>query len=343
MAIKRSLAGSPESSTSPEALVEAAFAKLSDPDVTDEALRLFPDGLGVLELELDSGAGARVSLKLTARRAESTSTISSETEDVRILLDGDVEALFNAEGHHVIALIAQSDLQKRSPMTIKKLEAVLAKGGRDLLTAATFPDDIRSQHPETKPFHFVDIPFEDGGVATPPLPPPPHVISKIAEFTATLKQGGSAQNVADAASWLIHLFGDIHQPLHCIEHVSTLHPAGDRGGNSFLIKGSPRNLHSLWDSSVDFRNQPEQSTADSIIQEHSRTDLAADLQITDPEKWARASFALAKKFAYGPLHENPKSPPKPSAAYLKKAEEIGRRQAALAGYRLADRLKQLFT
>jgi len=59
------------------------------------------------------------------------------------------------------------------------------------------------------------------------------------------------------------------------------------------------------------------------------------------EKWARASFALAKTVAYAPLHENPSNPPMPTAAYLKNAEKTGRRQAALAGYRLANRLKDI--
>jgi hypothetical protein len=227
---------------------------------------------------------------------------------------------------------------------MKKVQKILDDGGRSLLEAATFPDDIRRTHPETKPFHFVDIEFEDGGPVTPPLPPAPHVISKIAEFTKALdpKRKGSAQDKVDALSWLIHLFGDVHQPLHCIDHISTLHPAGDRGGNSFLLKGGVRNLHSLWDSSVNFTNQDEQTLAPSIMQEHSRQALANDLQVTDVERWARASFELARKFAYGPLHENPAAPPKPSVAYLKKAEEIGRQQAALAGYRLSDRLQQIF-
>ena len=64
--------------------------------------------------------------------------------------------------------------------------------------------------------------------------------------------------------------------------------------------------------------------------------------MTDTEKWARSSFALAKVSAYGPLTENASKPPKPTKAYLIKMEGIGQKQAALAGYRLADRMIQLF-
>jgi len=304
----------------------------------EEASRLFPNGLSSLELEIGSGAEGRVSLRLSGANVESAASASA---DATILLEGDVEALFNAEGHHIVALITQEDLNQHFPATMRKVQKILDDGGRDLLSAATFPDDIRQSHPETKPFHFIDIPFEDGGPVNPPLPPAPHVISKIAEFFKVVKNGANAQQKVDALSWLIHLVGDIHQPLHCIEHISALHKAGDRGGNSFLLKGKPNNLHSLWDSSVSFTQHEGKELALDIIREHPRTALATDLKVTDVEKWARASFDLAKKFAYAPLHENPASPPKPSATYMKNAEKTGRRQAALAGYRLSNRLREI--
>jgi hypothetical protein len=176
----------------------------------------------------------------------------------------------------------------------------------------------------------------------PALPDPPHVISKIADNTKFLTNGGgTAQEKVDALSWVIHLIGDIHQPLHCIDHISELHPGGDRGGNSFQLRGKARNLHSLWDSSVDFSNADEEELAPSIMQEHTRAVLAPDLAVADVEAWARKSFELAKKFAYN-LVEDSANPPTPTAAYLATANKIGRRQAALAGYRLSDRLKEIF-
>lgn len=54
-------------------------------------------------------------------------------------------------------------------------------------------------------------------------------------------------------SWLIHLVGDINQPLHCAALINSVYPApeSDRGGNLFFVKASrtsaPQKLHSLWD------------------------------------------------------------------------------------------------
>jgi len=323
--------------------IEKAIEQVQRLGSSQETSQLFPNGLKSLELDLVASDGTRVSLKLASNDSSSTEVTAPGT-DSPIFVGKDVQATFNAEGHHVVALIARADLQQRLPATMAKVQKILDNGGRDLLAAATFPDDIRSSHPETKPFHFIDIEFETGGPAIPPLPPAPTVISKIADFTAAIKRGGTPKDLIDPLSWLIHLVGDIHQPLHCITHISSLHPRpdGDRGGNSFALRGHARNLHSLWDSSVSFTAESEDQIASDILQEHTRTELAADLRETDTEQWARSSFNLAKQFAYAPLHENPSSPPKPTAQYLANTLKVGRRQAALAGYRLADRLQEVF-
>jgi hypothetical protein len=66
----------------------------------------------------------------------------------------------------------------------------------------------------------------------------------------------------------------------------------------------------------------------------------ADLQITSRTTWARVAHNLARTHAYA-LRENPQNPPRPSAAYVRNMEKVGRRQAALGGYRLADHLIQI--
>ena len=48
-------------------------------------------------------------------------------------------------------------------------------------------------------------------------------------------------------TWLFHVLGDIHQPLHSTNLFSQkLFPTGDRGGNSIRTQRR-ENLHSLWD------------------------------------------------------------------------------------------------
>jgi hypothetical protein len=51
-------------------------------------------------------------------------------------------------------------------------------------------------------------------------------------------------------SWILHLIGDLHQPLHTTAlFTSRAFPNGDRGGNNLSVD-SRTNLHSLWDGAL---------------------------------------------------------------------------------------------
>ena len=54
---------------------------------------------------------------------------------------------------------------------------------------------------------------------------------------------------ARALRYLLHLVGDIHQPLYCATRCTQALSQGDRGGNDFKVKGED-NLHSCWDGGV---------------------------------------------------------------------------------------------
>lgn len=59
------------------------------------------------------------------------------------------------------------------------------------------------------------------------------------------------------ARYLVHLVGDIHQPLHSVSLFNHTFPNGDRGGNLLKLKilnGTTENLHSFWDAGA-FRLQ----------------------------------------------------------------------------------------
>ncbi len=54
---------------------------------------------------------------------------------------------------------------------------------------------------------------------------------------------------AVALCWVLHLMGDIHQPLHTGSLFSAnLFASGDRGGNAIAIEDS--NLHAVWDQAM---------------------------------------------------------------------------------------------
>lgn len=51
---------------------------------------------------------------------------------------------------------------------------------------------------------------------------------------------------------LIHLIGDIHQPLHAIARIDPKKLTNDAGGNDFIIKykGTSMPLHAFWDDTL---------------------------------------------------------------------------------------------
>lgn len=66
--------------------------------------------------------------------------------------------------------------------------------------------------------------------------------------------------------------------------------------------------------------------------------MKTDLQIKDPWEMAKKGYEIGVNFGYKGIKENEV----PSAEYLNTRAEICRKYIALAGYRLADMLKDIY-
>ncbi len=159
---------------------------------------------------------------------------------------------------------------------------------------------------------------------------------------------------AIAIAWLMHLAGDIHQPLHTSGRVTDLEPKGDQGANLFLLtpQGTPRadqlNLHWFWDSIVG-RNFPLQgescgrdyieSTANKMMKKYPFADFRGRLELGQYTQWETETFAFNNTDVYTP---DLKRFEMPSAQYRKNAYRVAEQQLALAGYRLGETLNSIF-
>ncbi|MEQ8423339.1 MAG: S1/P1 nuclease, partial [Cyclobacteriaceae bacterium] len=88
---------------------------------------------------------------------------------------------------------------------------------------------------------------------------------------------------------LIHLVGDIHQPLH----VGT---GEDKGGNEVKVKwfGKATNLHGVWDSDmIDETKLSFTELAESV--DHLKKDKVNKLQRSSVLDWANESMQLRKQ------------------------------------------------
>lgn len=145
-------------------------------------------------------------------------------------------------GHRVVGLIAEQHLSKK---TLKKVNAVL--GTETLAEVSTFMDFIKSdrKYRHMNPWHYCTIPdgktYEEAGT-----PEEGDVIVTIERLISELKSKNfSDEDEAFALKMLVHLVGDIHQPLH-------VGNGEDRGGNDVKLEYFFRssNLHRVWDSGI---------------------------------------------------------------------------------------------
>lgn len=242
--------------------------------------------------------------------------------------------------------------------------------------AAIWPDVVKSGTAERRAFnrpgwHYVNVPhylttedrdeFEDSvDVNLEDAPPADefddsgmNVVQAISNSLRIL-HGDDHDDSQKAVHicWLLHLIGDLHQPLHATALFSRgLFPHGDRGGNA--VKTQPlRNLHAAWDgafgSSTSFTN-----CRNLAIQLVNRQDFDSLRQLalaTNAAKdWRDQSFDVAKQHAYShevilQLEEREQdgdidhNPVQLSDDYLRSRRAVADRLAVLAGVRCASAL-----
>jgi hypothetical protein len=261
------------------------------------------------------------------------------------------------EGHEVIGLIAEHYL---TPAVRVRVAALLAGDdtglvARDIASESTWADKYRDSDRDagqarylgTRNWHFVDLEIDgpDLGSAcggrrglpsgTPASQGPAEdcVVDKIDQFIAELENPRTAGDERRLAlEFLLHLVGDVHQPLHASDDH-------DQGGNrkrarAYGIRAD--NLHHDWDVEFVRRlGRDERDVADGLIARIGAADIARWSRGT-PADWAEESYGVAKAHAYGLL------PPAGdgsryflSDAYVADATRVTAEQLSKAGVRLA--------
>ena len=187
--------------------------------------------------------------------------------------------------------------------------------------------------------------FEEGGVAIP----------RLVEFDAVMRDpAASNADKAVAIAWILHLTGDLHQPLHTSARVTDSEPKGDQGANLVLLtpEGTPRdkqvNLHWFWDSIVgrnitfeDGMCEREyiEMAAKKMIKAHPFQSMQAKLNLQKFEDWRNESFAYNNTIVFSPDLKRFQMPPE---KYKKSAFKLAEERLALAGYRLGETLNSVF-
>ena len=155
-------------------------------------------------------------------------------------------AAWGPRGHAIVADLAARQL---SPPARAEVERLLGAEARAALVAnATWADEMKSWpgYGRAGPLHYVNFPRGTCAYdATRDCRGGRCVVAAIARFRAVLASDAPDAERRDALRWLIHLVGDVHQPLHATW-------GDDRGGNTVQLRfrGEGTNLHALLDSGL---------------------------------------------------------------------------------------------
>lgn len=162
---------------------------------------------------------------------------------------------WGSSGHSIVGEIAQRRLD---PAAQKGIAELLGPGA-SLASIGSWADDVRASDPTTTRWHFVSIPG-----SAPTYDPARDckliegqgdcIIAAIdRDMAAVACPALSVEQRARALKFLVHLVGDLHQPLHAIEdergangvEVTIVTQEGVHGDLPFNA-----NLHQAWDETL---------------------------------------------------------------------------------------------
>jgi hypothetical protein len=188
----------------------------------------------------------------------------------------------------------------------------------------------------------------------------PNAETGLRESMAVLRnKNASAHDRAVALTWILHLCGDIHQPLHASTLVTKNKPKGNGAGGVFSVldsRGREAKLHSCWDGlpGKDGSYQGICELADALVK--LRPEKMVEYRVNKTVmSWAEEGRKVAADFAYAEEHVDfvlgadvasgkiaRSDIPKISRQYMTEAERITRKRLALAALRLSDFMKEVF-
>lgn len=197
---------------------------------------------------------------------------------------------WGAKTHEVIAALAQERLTPKARQMVDELLA--QEPGETLVSISTWADRVRA--PSTASWHYLNFPREGGCnyVAARDCPDNSCAVGALERQVERLRSDSDPKDRLTALKWVVHLVGDLHQPLHAGY-------ADDKGANRFQVQafGKGSNLHSLWDTGIP-TNWP--SGLEGLADE--ARGQAAKVKVTkfEPSAWAEQSCRVVNEQGFYP-------------------------------------------
>ena len=231
---------------------------------------------------------------------------------------------WGAVGHKLTAKIAFHQLTQAN-----KDSLAFYLGATTIEEASVWMDEIKSDpsNDSLKPFHYINI--EKGDAYNPDSTH--NIIGELNRILQELKQrqNYTKEHIEVDLKILIHLIGDLHQPMH-------VGYASDRGGNNVMVffAASTTNLHRVWDTNIIESYVLNEPTAWSNTGKYTKEELA-EIRKIDFLKWMNESRdRLVTAYDFEGQDINRK--------YIKRNLPIVEERLLLGGIRLGKVLREIF-
>jgi hypothetical protein len=274
-------------------------------------------------------------------------------------------------------------LSRANTSTDKDKDRLLTEGLRCMVV---WPDPpyVKYDRPYTANWHFVDIPLTSNSTGKPTTyqldltreclldnakreKSGDCALLALERFRPVLANPRTGGNFgeddfsrAEAFKFIIHIVGDLHQPLHCATDIDLTKPndRGDGGGNGKIVEWLGKqtytygnwNLHAVWDEGILDKTLDAYKGKDDAALEAAYIDALklpasgspafTKLSAGDIFAWAYESYLLAAEQAYAKL---PPLDPKYKYTVLDRKTfkpvidpQTGKPQTRLGGYRLTN-------
>lgn len=208
-------------------------------------------------------------------------------------------------GHRATGKIAEKHLSKRAKRKIAKL-----LNGQSLAFVSTFADEIKSDREFRKysPWHYVNFPLGEQYDASKRNPQGDLIYGIEYCIRVLNNENSSNQDKVFYLKMLVHLIGDLHQPLH-------IGRAEDKGGNDIQVRwfNQGTNLHSVWDtkmiesfnmSYVELAENAKKLTKKEVkgIQEGSVLDWVYETRKLTEKVYTSANVGEKLRYRYSYIH-----------------------------------------
>ena len=195
---------------------------------------------------------------------------------------------WGGDGHKIVCAIAWAEMRPGARQQVRQILDI--KTREEFADSCNWPDVYRPSHPETAPWHFLNVPHGATRVdlARDCKEPETCVVVQIGRQLDVLSSDAPKAARAMALKYVGHFVGDVHQPLH----VSY---AEDRGGNRLRGEyfGKKRDMHGVWDFQIiEATGKPWEQIAKELHRKVTTTKRSSWTKST-PTDWANESLRAA--------------------------------------------------